>query len=1000
MDKTQQIKADLEAYRAQKGGGNTSFGAPSASGAMGGATRDIRSDLENYRKQKQPVQEQPKESGFFGDSALGKVGNFLTSSTQKFGKTIGDALYAPKAASMYAESETQRSDIERKLVESIQKQRLAGEDTSRLERALEQSRQSASGVEDFTGDVINKTAGQVIGEGVGTGLEALSGGLLSGGAKTIGSKTLSTGQKVLQSAGSGAGYGAIAGGASAMQEGGGVLDTAQGALTGGLIGGGLGGGLGIVGAGISNLPKLVPKSENIMSRIAKTTPSAQAKFEKLAGENQGQYLTKRGIFGDEESVMKQLYDRFSKSKSEADTALSGLSGRFKPQPLKSALDDLFEREIRVSAPGAPSSDLQRVTELRNKFDGAGLNMSEINEAKRIYERNVKLDFLKSQNTEGVARANNIDNAVRKWQFEQAEKLGLKNLPELNKETQLARQLLNDMGKKAAGADGKSAFDLSDIVLLSGGDPSAIAMFTTKKLLSNKKLQGQVAKLFAPNKISEPSAQFGGKTDLPALIPGRDYSAAIEARAPRTTTPTTFEAPAQQINRSSSLPEQLRLPAGNRNVNPGQTIVPTPPAKFISEAPAQSAKNFTINPKTGQMEIVTNSKKSKQLSPKQLEKQSQQSYTDTLPPKPSKINTQGGFISTGNKLPTLDATTNKLVSEAKKYKSAEEFVKAQPNIAEYSPLDDKLTKRSIEMLKKVGMDVKSGDEILTLYHGTNAKGVKGITESGSLNPFSYLATDKNASKNFVFGKGGDILEIKVPVKDAGFVLTPMANAKGATIQNPVKLIKGKDGIYRAEQWKTKSQLTDIWNKANKKGNQQGSTLINPLTLGAAATAGVAGATNLGAIASNKLSEKFNTTTVVNESPLIKQTKKANPAELIKAIKYNETRGEKSPYTFRQPSGIKKYGDALGAYQIIEAELDTYGKRFLGKKVTADEFMKSKPLQDLYVANKVKYLSEKGLTPEEILAVHRGGMSDLTKEGLNKKIKQYAGYVDSGISQYNN
>lgn len=44
---------------------------------------------------------------------------------------------------------------------------------------------------------------------------------------------------------------------------------------------------------------------------------------------------------------------------------------------------------------------------------------------------------------------------------------------------------------------------------------------------------------------------------------------------------------------------------------------------------------------------------------------------------------------------------------------------------------------------------------------------------------------------------------------------MAGSKGATIQNPVRLIKGEDGIYRAEVWKTKAELTDIYENAHKK-----------------------------------------------------------------------------------------------------------------------------------------------------------------------------------------
>ncbi len=154
----------------------------------------------------------------------------------------------------------------------------------------------------------------------------------------------------------------------------------------------------------------------------------------------------------------------------------------------------------------------------------------------------------------------------------------------------------------------------------------------------------------------------------------------------------------------------------------------------------------------------------------------------------------------------------LMEEAKKYESADEFVNKFLN---ESPIQTPEINRTIRDLGKVGIKISSPDEIITLYHGTNAKGMKGISESKSLNPFSYLATDRTAAEGFSFGKKGGIVEIKVPISDAGYVQQAMAGKKGATIQSPFKLVKGEDGIYRADKsrFNTRSQLTEIWNKAH-------------------------------------------------------------------------------------------------------------------------------------------------------------------------------------------
>lgn len=150
------------------------------------------------------------------------------------------------------------------------------------------------------------------------------------------------------------------------------------------------------------------------------------------------------------------------------------------------------------------------------------------------------------------------------------------------------------------------------------------------------------------------------------------------------------------------------------------------------------------------------------------------------------------------------------------------------------------KRNIEVLNKNGIKVKSPDEVITLYHGTNEAGVKGISESGSLKPSSFLATDPNASKGFVFGKGGKVLKIQVRVKDLGFVQDGgMAGSKGVSIQTIDPLVKGKDGIYYANK-KTKLEA------------------FGKVQIGALTKVGIGTAVGaIGASAYNKLQDKYGT-----------------------------------------------------------------------------------------------------------------------------------------------
>lgn len=274
---------------------------------------------------------------------------------------------------------------------------------------------------------------------------------------------------------------------------------------------------GITETGATGIKAATSKALNpasMMQRVARIPKAKQADFEKLAGQSVGSYLVDRGIFGNVDSISTQLFETFQKSKAAADSALERIDGTFQVKPVGSALDELFARETRVSSPGAKSRDFDRVRQLKQKHENEGLTMTEINEVKRIYERNVRVDYLKSQKPEGVARATSLDTAIREWQRTTAQKFGLKNLADINKETQLSKQLLDDLGREYAGSAGNNAVTLTDWILLSGLDPTAIGAFLVKKGSASKTVQSAIAKQLSPEPkqgIPFPIFERGGPT---------------------------------------------------------------------------------------------------------------------------------------------------------------------------------------------------------------------------------------------------------------------------------------------------------------------------------------------------------------------------------------------------------------------------------------------------------------------------------------------------------
>ncbi len=260
--------------------------------------------------------------------------------------------------------------------------------------------------------------------------------------------------------------------------------------------------------------KIMPTSEGIMQRVARIPKGEQVKFEKLTGKSVGQFLDETGNYGTPDKIVERLYADFTKSKQTADDALAQIQGNYKSEPVTTALKELDGKVERTSSPGAPDADFARVKELVAKEKAEGLTMTEINEVKRIYERRVRLDYLKGNVAEDVTRANNVDNALRTWQFAEAEKAGLTNLPEINKFTQANRQLMDALGKEISGSAGNNALGLTDAILLAGGSPESIASLVVKKTFSDPGFQSFAAKKLSKNKVktSVPKANF--KTSKP------------------------------------------------------------------------------------------------------------------------------------------------------------------------------------------------------------------------------------------------------------------------------------------------------------------------------------------------------------------------------------------------------------------------------------------------------------------------------------------------------
>lgn len=260
------------------------------------------------------------EKRFGGEkSTLRKIGDFFTGGSQKFGKTLGTAISTvdPTITKQREEATAGGGELFRRAIDMAKNE----PDKEKAQKLLESAKNLADteGVDIFNEPEFQKTAKQIFGEGLETGLEILSFGSFGGASKvpTV-LKPLTKGKNILTGAKTGAKFGGAFGAgfgvSKALQEDKSAVDIAKAGLKEGAIGtvGGalLGGGLsGVVSAGAgltSRASKLVPvikknvdkavhnKLTSVSKDLMKMSPT-QTRNEIKWNKNTPEFLVDEGV---------------------------------------------------------------------------------------------------------------------------------------------------------------------------------------------------------------------------------------------------------------------------------------------------------------------------------------------------------------------------------------------------------------------------------------------------------------------------------------------------------------------------------------------------------------------------------------------------------------------------------------------------------------------------------------------------------------------------------
>ena len=222
-------------------------------------------------------------------------------------------------------------------------------------------------------------------------------------------------------------------------------------------------------------------AEKLIERITKVSPAKLQKFENQFGENVGKFMNDRWL-----KTRKDASEYFINNVRKVDEALWSIKWTFKSP----VVDDVLTESVEFATKTA-DENLNRLLELQQKAANEWLTMSEVNEVKRYFEWHTKFTYGKSQDAIKASKATNLDTRLRERQMQMAKESWLDNLPQLNRETQASRYILDNA--KDAWEWILWPIDVTDELLAIhyGWLDRALSTYVTKSILKSPKFQAKV-----------------------------------------------------------------------------------------------------------------------------------------------------------------------------------------------------------------------------------------------------------------------------------------------------------------------------------------------------------------------------------------------------------------------------------------------------------------------------------------------------------------------------
>ncbi len=302
------------------------------------------------------------------------------------------------------------------------------------------------------------------------------------------------------------------------------------------------------------IKKVLPKSEDIMTKVARITPKEAQTFQKITGKSTGEYLSQKGNFNAPEDLIKVEAETFAKTLADKESTLARLPGEFKSGIVDDVLESLKNKALETSSKNVKAPYLKQVNEWLKKAKTTGLTMEEINQAKKLFEREVKLGYNTLTDATKVKQATYLDDALRDFQDKTASSLGFTNIKDLSKQIQASKFIVDKLGNKIVSNDLLNGVSLTDYIILAGGEPTSVGAFLTKKLFSSKKLQAKLAEKLYKGEVKAPVKSDYSFQATKAIQPKNSIKNPMPKSSPKSPTKSIDEEMVTVYHASPKMPK--------------------------------------------------------------------------------------------------------------------------------------------------------------------------------------------------------------------------------------------------------------------------------------------------------------------------------------------------------------------------------------------------------------------------------------------------------------